>query len=232
MGIGGISKDFGDGRDLDWGSITAGPCGLAHRPAAPRRVSRVGLPVRGARYGARTAARRPRPCRRAATAVRCGVEAPHQDAAALRGVGHGDLASAAYRHHRRRRGSDRRLAGSGPGPRVGRQFWFLEHGACGEGARWQSRAPGRARPRCHRHAHRAGRRGRGPACIRQPRNAVALRAVATASAVRAPGDRLAAATLRPRRALGAVRRRARDRQRRGVRGARFERRARRTACSA
>ena len=48
-------------------------------------------------------------------------------------------------------------------------------------------------------------------------------------AVRAPGDRLAAAALRPRRALGAVRRRARDRRRRRVRGARIERRARRAA---
>ena len=50
---------------------------------------------------------------------------------------------------------------------------FLEHRARGEGARWQSRAPGRARPRCDRHPHRAGRRGRGPARLRQPRNAVA-----------------------------------------------------------
>ena len=49
------------------------------------------------------------------------------------------------------------------------------------------------------------------------------------AAARAAGDRLAARALRPRRAAGAVRRGARDRRRRRVRGARLERRARRVA---
>ena len=56
--------------------------------------------------------------------------------------------------------------------------------------------------------------------VRERRDAVAVRVAAVARAARASRDRLAARALRPRRAARAVRRGARDRRRRGVRGAR------------
>ncbi len=146
--------------------------------------------------------------------------------AALRGVGHGDLAPFFDGHHRRCSGGDRRLALAGLGARVGHQLRFLEHRARCEGARRQSRAARRARPRRDRHLDRARRRGRRAACVRQCGDAVAVRGAAAARAVRAARDRLVARALRPRRAARAVRRGARDRRRRGVRGARLERGAR------
>ena len=126
-----------------------------------------------------------------AAAVRCGLEASHQDAAALRGVGHGDLASPAYRHHRRRRGSDRRLARAGPGARVGRQLLVSRAPCSRRSARWQSRAPRRARPRRDRHPRSCRTSWPSSCSPSSTSNAVAF-AAAAAGAVRAPGDRLAA----------------------------------------
>ena len=157
--------------------------------------------------------------RRTAAAVRRRPQAAHQDAAALRGVGHGDLASVADGRHRRCGRRARRLALAEARARVGHQLRLLEHGARREGARRQSRAARRARPRRDRHFDRPRRRGRRAARVRQRRDAVAVRGAAVARAVRAARDRLAARALRPRRAARAVRRGARDRRRRGVRGA-------------
>ena len=206
-----------DGRRLDYRSVVAGTRGLAYRLTASRRFPRLGLRVRRVRHGARADARGPRARRRVAAALRRRIEAAHQDAAALRSLGHGGLASSSDRHHRRCGRRDRRLALAGLGARFGRQLRLLEHRARGEGARRQSRVARGARPRRDRHSDRPRRRGRRAARVRQHRDAVAVRGAAAAPAVRAARDRLGACALRPRRAARAVRRRARDRRRRSVR---------------
>ena len=139
-------------------------CCSALRPGASA-CRRSSGSWRRASCSARSAWSRRRCCRDLAHAgvltapVRRRPQAAHQDAAALRGLGHGAAASARDGRHRCR--------GVALGGRPRRGSWrsclridarLLEHGARGEGARRQSRAARRARPRRDRHLDRAGRR--------------------------------------------------------------------------
>ena len=85
------------------GALLLGPCGLAHRLTAARRVHGLGLRVHRARHGADAAARRSRPRGRAAAAVRRRSQAPHQDACCAAKFGARRCASPRDGGRRRRR---------------------------------------------------------------------------------------------------------------------------------